>query len=179
MITTRTRMLQCWKRALSIGIGWHHARFSFGLRELACADAGTAAVEFAVATPVLLGLLVPLADLGMAYSQQVEVQQAAQAGAEYATLHPWTSNSAIAIAKAVTSANNLPGLSATPPPDQICGCPSGASIQNTTCGGACSNGQVAGYYVVVSAQMTYSPVLPYSVLGSSVTLSAQTTVRIQ
>src|SRR5579862_9367009 len=43
------------------------------------ATGGTAAVEFALAAPLLLGPLVPAADLGIAFSQNIEVQQAAQA----------------------------------------------------------------------------------------------------
>src|SRR5438045_3725620 len=65
---------------------------------LAGSERGTSAVEFALAAPVLLALLVPLADFGIAFSEQLQVQQAAQAGAHYAALHPWNSNSATTIA---------------------------------------------------------------------------------
>jgi hypothetical protein len=40
------------------------------LAALRRAKGGTAAVEFALAAPVLLGLLVPVADLGIAYSEK-------------------------------------------------------------------------------------------------------------
>lgn len=140
---------------------------------------GTAAVEFGLAAPLLFALLVPLADLGMAYSQQVQVQQAAQAGAQYAILHAWNSNSSTAIANAVTAASRLPGLAATPAPSETCGCPNGASVTAATCGTKCSNGQSAGYYVVVNARASYSPLLPYSLLPQPTTLTAQSTVRIQ
>src|SRR5439155_25522439 len=134
---------------------------------------GTSAVEFGLAAPILLGLLVPLADLGIAFSEQLQVEQAAQAGAQYAALHAWNSNSVSSITTAVTSASPLSGLSATPAPSQSCGCPTGSTISSATCGSTCSNGETAGYYVTVNAQATYVPQLPYSVLGSSVTLSAQ------
>lgn len=143
------------------------------------ARAGTSAVEFALATPVLLGLLVPLVDLGIAYSRQIQVEQAAQAGAQYASGHPWNSDSVTAISTAVTSAGALPGIAASPPPSQICGCPSGSAVMSYTCNTTCPNGQTAGYYVVVGAQLPYTPPLPYSVLGNSMTLSAQSTVRIR
>src|SRR5712691_5743128 len=77
------------------------------LRALVRAERGNAAVEFALAAPILLGLLVPMADLGMAFSQQIKVQQAAAAGAQYAALHPWNSTSATAIANAVAAATTL------------------------------------------------------------------------
>ena len=69
-------------------------RWARRLAALVRGDGGTSAVEFALAAPVLLGLLVPMADLGMAFSQQIKVQQAAAAGAQYAALHPWNSTSA-------------------------------------------------------------------------------------
>jgi Flp pilus assembly protein TadG len=140
---------------------------------------GTSVVEFALAAPVLMGLLVPLADLGIAYSRQLQVEQAAQAGAQYASVHPWNSNSVNAISNAVTSAGALDGISASPAPSQVCGCPSGSAVTSYGCNSTCPNGQTAGYYVVVNAQLPYAPPLPYSVLGNSMTLAAQTTVRIR
>lgn len=146
---------------------------------LSRASAGTSAVEFALAAPVLLGLLVPVVDLGMAFSQQIKVQQSAQAGAQYASTHPWSSTSATAIANAVTAASTVPSLTADPAPSQSCGCPTGTAIATAACSSTCSNGQPAGYYVTINAQAPYSPQLPYSVLGSSVTLTAQSTVRVR
>lgn len=140
---------------------------------------GTAAIEFAVAAPLLLGLLVPVADLGMAYSQQIQVQQAAQAGAQYAAFHPWNGNSPTEISNAVTAASTLAGITAAPVPSQLCGCPTGSIVAMASCGSTCANGQPAGYYVVVNARLPYSPALPYSVLGRSLTLAAQSTVRIR
>lgn len=139
---------------------------------------GTAVVEFALATPVLLGLLVPLVDLGIAYSRQIRVSQAAQAGAEFAIAHPWNSNSVAQISNAVTAAGALPGIAASPAPNQVCGCANGSAVLSYSCNSTCPNGQTPGYYVIVNAQLPYAPVLPYSVLGNAVTLSAQTTVRV-
>jgi Flp pilus assembly protein TadG len=154
----------------------HRAR---GWRALAGGGRGTAAVEFALAAPVLAGLLVPVADLGIAYSRQIQVQQAAQAGAQYATFHPWNSSSTTAIADAVTAASTLPGISASPAPREFCGCPTGTAVSSVACGTTCPDGQTAGYYVVVSATMSYTPQLPYSVLGDPVTLKAQSTTRVR
>jgi Flp pilus assembly protein TadG len=136
-------------------------------------------VEFALAAPVLMALLVPLVDLGIAISEQLQVAQAVQAGAQYASIHPWNSNSVDAISNAVASATGLAAITATPPPRQVCGCPSGSAILSYSCNTTCSNGETAGYYVVVTAELPYAPPLPYSVLGNSVTLSAQSMVRIR
>ena len=140
------------------------------------AERGNAAIEFALATQILIGLLEPVADLGIAFSQQLQVQQAAQAGAQYALLHGYNSS---AISSAVTAATALPSVSASPAPTQGCGCPTGTTISTVACASVCPNGETAGTYVFVNAQYAYTSVMPYSVLGSATTLSAQASVRIQ
>jgi Flp pilus assembly protein TadG len=107
-----------------------------------------------------MGLLVPVADLGMAMAQRQQVQQAVQAGSQYASSHPWHRNSPSDITNAVKAANTISGLSVTPAPYQACGCPNGTAVATVTCGTTCSNGQTAGYYVVISGEVPYTPVLP-------------------
>jgi Flp pilus assembly protein TadG len=145
------------------------------LAALRDAREGNAVVEFSIAAPLLVIILVPLIDIGMAVYQKMEVQDAAQAGAQYAMVHGWNSSS---IQNAVTSATAL-SVSASPAPSKTCGCPDGSSVNAATCGSTCSDGQKAGIYVTVAAQATYTPLLPYPTMGPSVTLSAQTTARIQ
>jgi len=149
------------------------------LRRPAGAATAVTSVEFALAVPILLALLMPVADLGLAYSQQIQVQQAAQAGAQYASLHPWNSTSVTSITNAVTAATRRGGLLAQPAPSQACGCPDGLTVAAATCRSLCADGGQAGYYVVVNARLPYSPMLPYSLLGNSVILTAQATVRAQ
>jgi len=138
---------------------------------------GNAAVEFALATPILMATLTPMVDLGIAFSEQSQVQAAAQAGARYALLHGWNQDE---IGHAVTNATTLAGLSALPAPAQAYGCPNGTDITNSPSPNVvCGNGEYPGTYVKVSAQVDYLPVLPYSLLGSRMTLKSQTMVRIQ
>src|SRR5438445_3700052 len=92
-------------------------RWSRRLARLGRANHGNAAVEFGLAAPILMGLLVPAADLGIAFSEQIQVQQAAQAGAQYALLHGYDST---AISNAVTNGTTLSGVSASPAPSQSC-----------------------------------------------------------
>ena len=160
-LTARTALIERWSRRLA---------------SVLRAERGNAAIEFALAAPMLVGLLVPVADLGMAMAQQLQVQQAAQAGAQYALLHGYSSS---AISNAVTAATNLPGVSAAPAPTQSYGCPTGTTIAAATAGSTCANGETAGSYVFVNAQSAYNTALPYSVLGAGVTLTAQAAVRVQ
>jgi Flp pilus assembly protein TadG len=137
---------------------------------------GNAALEFSIAAPILVVIFVPLIDIGMAVYQQMQVQDAAQAGAQYAMAHGWNSS---AIQTAVTSATALASVSASPAPAKSCGCPDDSSVGAAACGSTCPDGRAAGTYVTVNAQATYTPLLPYPVLGTSVTLAAQATARIQ
>lgn len=150
------------------------------LRRCAADRRGGALVELAFAVPILTGLLVPIIDIGMGLYQKMQVQDAAQAGAEYAIQSGWNS---AAIQSAVTNATGLPGITASPAPTNFCGCPSatGVTVQagSPPCNMVCSGGILAGTYVTVSATATYTPILTYPVLGSTVTLTGQSTVRIQ
>ncbi|MGD9614062.1 MAG: TadE/TadG family type IV pilus assembly protein [Alphaproteobacteria bacterium] len=161
------------------------------LRRLLRCNRGAVAVEFGLGAPLLLAALVPVADLGVAFAAQQQLRQAVQAGAQYAATHAWNQNAPAAITSAVTTATPLSGVSVSPAPYRVCGCPSGGAaaasgggmtigasgIGTATCGSTCANGETAGYYVVVSAELPYTPVLPYSLLGSSMILSAQSMVR--
>src|SRR5213075_1818680 len=50
---------------------------------------GMSAVEFGLAAPVFLAILTPVVDLGLAFSEQIRVNQAVEAGAQYATANPY------------------------------------------------------------------------------------------
>jgi len=135
---------------------------------------GVSSVEFAVALPVLVTLLTVLVDFGIGFYEKMEVEDAAQAGTHYALLHGWDSS---AIQDAVTNATKL-SVSASPSPTKTCGCPSGSAVTAATCGAVCAGGLSAGTYVTVNAQASYTPLITSPLLGSSVTLKAQSVVRI-
>ncbi len=138
--------------------------------------AGNAAVEFALLAPALILLLLGIIDYGTGVYQSMQVQNAAEVGAEYAIKNGFN---ATAISSAVTSATNLQGISATPSPAQSCGCASGSTVSTATCGSTCPSGAAAGVYVTVSAQSTYSTLIPYPGIPNSFTFSSASMVRIQ
>jgi Flp pilus assembly protein TadG len=141
---------------------------------------GVSAVEFALVLPLLVGILIPLTDLGLGFYAQMRVENAAEAGAQYAIINGWKNGANVgAIENAVTSATTLASISASPAPSQACGCASGTSISPVGCSATCPNGDTPGSYVTVGAQAPYSPIIPYPLLGSSLTLTAQSTVRVQ
>jgi hypothetical protein len=94
----------------------------------------------------------------------------------------WSSNASNAVTNSTTLSVS-PTVSA-----ETCGCPNGTDISShdtvTTCGPSnggtnCSDGSTPGYYVTITGTLSYTPVMPYSILASPTALSAQAVVRIQ
>jgi Flp pilus assembly protein TadG len=140
------------------------------------ASSGTAAIEFAITAPMLLILLVGFVEIGFAAYQSMQVQDAVEAGAVYATQNGWNASG---IATAVTSATGASGLTATPAPTQFCGCPSATGITTIICTGTCSDGTAPGQYVQVNATLARISIFPGSGLGLPANLTATSTVRTQ
>jgi Flp pilus assembly protein TadG len=138
--------------------------------------AGVSGIEFAIVAPLLVLTSVCAFDLGMGFYRKMQVESAAQAGAQYAMLNGFKANS---IANAVSNATNFSGLSASPAPSQFCGCPSGAGITSASCTSTCSTGFPPGTYAVASATGTYTTLLPYPGIPNSFTFAATSTVRLQ
>lgn len=136
---------------------------------------GVAAIEFALVVTLLPLLLLCTLDLGLGFFRKMQVQYAAQAGAEYALLHGFNQDS---ISNAVVSAANSTAVSATPAPSSFCGCAAATAITTTSCSSKCGT-SAAAIYVSVSAQSTYTPFFRYPLLPQSFTLTAQSQVRIK
>jgi Flp pilus assembly protein TadG len=163
------------------------------------ATSGAALVEASIIVPLLILVFLTIADFGMAFYGQIEVQHAAQAGAQYVIAKGFNSAN---ISSAVTNAANLPnnatfigGISAAPAPSQFCGCPSNTGVALHAAGQCAGNlvGQICGgsgtygTYVTVSAKTTYAPigivrigsVFTSNAFSANLTLTASSTVRIQ
>lgn len=137
---------------------------------------GVAAIEFAIIVPMLVMMVVCTVDLGMGIYRNMQVQNAAQAGARYAMTHSFD---ATLISNAVSSATGIQGIVASPPPSQYCGCATSAGISTIVCGSVCPAGAVYGTYVNVSAQGGYTTILPYPLIANNFSLAAQASVRVQ
>jgi Flp pilus assembly protein TadG len=137
---------------------------------------GSVTIEFALVLPLLALLLTGLIDLGNAANESMEVQQAAEAGAQYASLNPWNTT---AIGNAVTNATGISGIAATPAPSQFCACANGEALTAVSCTTTCSSGHTASKYVLVSAQLQHWSILSYPGLPNPLTLSAQSWRRLQ
>ena len=138
-------------------------------------EAGVAAVEFAMLVPVLVLMVMATADIGLGIYRKMQVEQAAQAGAEWAIRNGFDADG---ISNAVTSATNAQ-VAVSPAPSQFCGCATSSGISAASCGTPCPSGAQAGTYATVSAQMTYTTTLNYGVAPSTYNFNVQSTVRLQ
>ncbi|HWU54221.1 MAG TPA: TadE/TadG family type IV pilus assembly protein [Rhizomicrobium sp.] len=146
------------------------------VRKFVRANSGIAAIEFAILGAVLCLIVVAVGDLGLGFYSYMQVQNSAQAGAQYAAVHGFNST---AISSAVTSATSVSGITASPAPQQFCGCVSGSTMTTATCGTVCPDGMSAGTYVSASAVRDYSTLISYPGFASTYHQTATSTVRIQ
>ncbi len=139
--------------------------------------AGTAAIEFALLGPLLLILLVGAVELGFAMYQSMQVYNAVEAGAVYATKNGWNS---AGISSAVVNGSTVSGMTAVPAPAQFCGCPLVSGITVTACApsATCTGGSAPGEYVRISATLPRMTILPVPDFGLPATLRAQSIVRL-
>ena len=134
-------------------------------RMLRAPPRGLAAVEFGLAAPILILLLVALVDLGIGFYDSLQVRGAASAGAEYATIHAWNSTSTSpSIQSAATNAGTCIGgtLQAnSPAPFQVCACPNPSSGIATNLKNA-----IDGQTVSATTGTTQAPGATSTALGS-------------
>jgi Flp pilus assembly protein TadG len=152
--------------------------------------AGSAMIEFTLVAPLLTVMSIYTMDFGLLHYRQMQVQNAAQAGADWAMANHVFN--AVAITAAVNNATNytditLPTNTLNPNPIVRCGCPlSGpppaltftANSSPAPCP-VCAGGAAGGLYVTVLTQATWNSIAPYGLFGATRTLTAQATARIQ
>ena len=144
---------------------------------------GTAALEFALALPLLLAMMGGLADIGLLWRARGRLVVAVDAGAQYAVL-AGTNATATNVRAAILAAPTLtpaPTVSVTAP---ACGCVSTTGGVTTlitqTCGTTCSGGGTAsGSYMKLSATYTWQSILGLQSKITSKTFTEQATVRLQ
>jgi Flp pilus assembly protein TadG len=137
---------------------------------------GVAAVELALLAPILALMLAGAVDLGMGLYTALEVRNAAEAGGQYVALKGFD---ATAAANAVTNATLLSGVTATPAPAQMCGCPTATGITTIACSSSCPDGTSPGTYAKIYASNNYTPPIAFPGLDGPYSLQSHTMVRLQ
>jgi Flp pilus assembly protein TadG len=140
-------------------------------RALIRSERGQSLVELGLMLPVLGLLLFGAIDFARAYYLSIEVTNAARAGAQFGVQN---SSSAGMQNAATSDASDVPGMTATA--TYGCECPDGTG-QVPGCGTppGCAN---AVNYVQVITNATYTPLIPWPGIPSSIPLQGQATVRI-
>lgn len=150
------------------------------------ASDGTALVEFALAAPILVALVLGIADFGLLAANTAALEGATRVGAEYARNNSTCqadvtgSSCTTGIENAMSSAQNFSSPlifpSSSPPFLVSCQCDDGSSITcGTTCVGA---GKVPNRVLItVTASQNYTPILSWP--GIPTSLTASTEMRVQ
>jgi Flp pilus assembly protein TadG len=154
-------------------------RFLACIRGLCKTDRGSSLVELVLVIPFLLTLVLGAVDFGHAFYVNLEVVNAAHAGAEYGSLHPSDSTGITAAAK--QSGANLPNLTVATP-TWGCECSDGSSYSaSCTATPSCTAGTTRGGNVVhrvqVNTSAVYTTLVPWPGIPSSFTLRGTATVR--
>ena len=145
---------------------------------------GAVLVEFALAAPILVTLVLGIADLGLLAANTAALEGVTRVGAEYARNNTTcqadlAGQSCIAgIKSAMTNSGNFnPPITFPSDPSASCECDDGSPI---TCGTTCADvGKPSPNRVLitVSASQSYTPILPWPGLPSSVTASTEMRVE--
>jgi Flp pilus assembly protein TadG len=134
-------------------------------------NAGSVAVEFAVAIPFVLVLLAGLIDTAFLVRAKMRLSNGVAAAGRYATL-AGPSVSSTTLSGVVSASSNLTGATATVT-GPACYCTSGtpAALASATCGSTCGDGSSGATYVKIIGKYTYSPIMPgYSaIVGGNLT----------
>lgn len=134
--------------------------------------AGSAAIEFGLAVPLLAILVTGVIEVGFTMYQAMQVTYAAEAGLFYATKNGWDQTG---IQNAALSVTGLSGMSAAA--SQFCGCPSASGITIAACSDSCGCGDQPSQYIKISVSLTRRSIIPNSGLPLPATISAQSILR--
>jgi Flp pilus assembly protein TadG len=149
------------------------------IRILCKANHGASLVELAMVVPLLLLLVFGAVDFGRAYYVNIELVNAAHAGAEYGSLFPSDTTGIVTAA----SKPNEPSVSFnTPTVTYGCECSDG-SLYSASCSPAPSctaNTTRSGTYVhrvKVTTSAVYKTLVPWTGIPSTFNLSSTATIR--
>lgn len=148
------------------------------LRRLAIARSGASAVEFALALPVLLLMLLPAIDYGMAFALSQRLTAATGQAVQRATANGKVQSSYAALsADVAASVEGAVNADVTTSVTNWLEC-NGQRASNAN--GFCPSGQTYARYVQVTARTLYSPIFPLpGVFSTAKPVSGSAAVRVQ
>lgn len=141
--------------------------------------AGSAAIEFAIACPVMLVFFGGLVDFGLALLAKSSLANAVAQGAYYAYV-TGTNVTSTNVQTLVQNSSGLSNVHATVS-GPACYCITGTplALAAATCNTACADTTTSGAYVTITATYTYQSILPvYSRLNNP-TLTESAIIRLK
>jgi Flp pilus assembly protein TadG len=139
---------------------------------------GQSLVELALMLPVLVLFLLVALDFARMFNMSMAVTDAARAGAQWGAQNRASAANTLGIEQA--ACNSMVDYPCAPGTDttatSFCQCAGSSGTISCTSPGACSYVQ---NFVTVTASRTFSTVIPYPGLPSSVPLSATVTMQVQ
>lgn len=142
------------------------------MRLFRCRD-GVGAVEFALMLPILVALMVAIADFGLAVNEKMRLTSAARAGAQVAYK---ASGDLSGVVAAVQMASGLNADNISVTSQKTCACLDGSAV---ACTGTCSDGNSVRAYVTVSVSEQWSPVIVSTVMSGPVTMTGTAVLRVK
>lgn len=138
---------------------------------------GSAVVELAVVGPLLVLMVLGVADFGRVLYTSIILSHAARAGAQYGAQTNGTTGDTAGIEQAAEEeAADIGTISVTS--SRVCECTTAGSVSCTTT--TCSGGYgVPRVFVHVTASTTFQTIVPYPLIPNTVPLSITAKVRRQ
>ncbi len=130
-----------------------------------------AAIEFALALPVLVVLFIGMINMGMVISTKMELTSIVSVGMLYSL---GNSSDPVQIQTAMNSASNLSPITISV--TQFCQCLNGSA---PGCGNVCSDLKVAAKYDKVTASTQVPLVIPYFLFQNPFPITVEGTIRVQ
>jgi Flp pilus assembly protein TadG len=136
---------------------------------------GQSMLEMAAVMPVLVVLVLAATDFGRLYYTNIEVANAARAGAQYGSQSLITAADSSGMKTAATNdGSNVSSLSTTA---SQCTCIAGSSVTACPASYCASNPQAT--FVQVNTSTTFKTIIKYPGIPSSVTLAGKAIMRVQ
>lgn len=148
--------------------------FADACRRLSHGSPGSAAIELAVALPMLCLILVGTADFGRVFAESIAVQNASRMGVQYAIVNLSNATPDYNAIQSAALAELPNATGATAAARQYCRC--GNNGSENDCSSTCSS---QARYVEVTVRKSFTPLISYPGIPSPVPLSSTVTVRFK
>ena len=146
---------------------------AMGLLRRLADERGSIAVEFALTVPLLIVIVVGLADFGRAFYDRMALETAARGAVQFARQYP---HDIAGIRLAALNAGQLPAGVTVDVPAPFCECPNGASVG---CGSACPSGEGVLRFLSVTVREDFETLFPYPGMPSPLPLTGSAVIRVQ